>query len=300
MISRLFWSGLILLLLSSPTMALTPQLTGIAPSAAGPGRTITVTGGPFTANVRVILGDRLLSPTRVGERQLTFVVPQMPEGDYLLELVSGEERSNRSLFFRIVYPPPTILSLNPQEIESCDLKSGQEVVVRGQDLQPDTRLLLNGAVIGARRASDDTLSFNLSYLTPGLHQLQLANPDGRTSLPVAFMVNDSPEILGASIGEEAVTYYEMIISGTNFFPQSTLLIDGEQITSFYPGSLPVDGSRRITPINPNLLNIDSVRYVDCRTLIYVRHPYSSQPKTILLRILNPTGKESAVYTFTGP
>ncbi len=300
MILRLFFSGLVFMLLSSASLAQTPQLTGVAPSAAGPGRMVTVTGGPFTENVKVALGDRLLSPTRVGERSLSFIVPQIPEGDYLLELRSGEETSKRNIFFRVVLPSPSILSLDPQQVESCDLRSGKEVVVQGQDIQPGTRLLLDGAIIGARRAVDNTLSFNLSYLTPGLHQIQLSNPDGRNSLPVAFMVNDAPEIQDASIGEEAVTFYEMIISGTNFSPQSTLLVNGEQVTSFYPGSLPVDGSQQITPINPNLLNMDSVRYVDCQTLIYVRHPYSSQPKTILLQIVNPSGKESAVYTFTGP
>jgi hypothetical protein len=35
-------------------------------------------------------------------------------------------------------------------------------------------------------------------------------------------------------------------------------------------------------------------------LIYVRHPYSTQPKSLTLQIINPDGKASGAYPFTGP
>jgi hypothetical protein len=298
MIQRLFLSGL-LLLLPALAMAQSPRLIGIAPSIAGPGKTVIVTGGPFTPEVRVVFGDRLLAPSRIGERQLTFVVPQMPPGEYLLQLQTGEETSDRSLFFRIVLPQPAIHSLEPHQIDTCDLGRGLQVVVRGEDFQPGTLLLLDGAILASGRTAEDALTFAVPDLTPGLHQIQLANPDGQRSLPAALLIDSTPEIESVTTGEEAVTYYQLVISGRNFSYRTNLLVDGQQITPFSPGAL-ADDSQQVIPYNLNPLGTDSLQYVDCRTLIYVRHPYSTQPKSLILQIINPDGKASGAYPFTGP
>ncbi len=289
----------LLLLLSASAFAEAPQLAGISPAAAGPGTTVTVLGGPFSRDIRVVFGDRQLVPARVGERQLTFIVPQLPEGDYLLFLQAGEELSGRSLFFRIVLPPPEILAIDPQQVDACAAGGQRQVVVKGRDLQPGVRLLLDGVSLAARPVGSDALAITVPDMAPGLHQVQLANPDGRISLPVALLIDNTPEIQGVTPGEESVTSYQLMISGKNFSYKSVLLVNGRQITSFYPGALTVDG-RQFIPINPNLLGMDSLQYVDCNTIIYTRHPYSTQPKSISLQVINPDGRESGVYTFTGP
>ncbi len=289
----------LLLLFSAPAFAEAPQLAGVAPAAAGPGTSVTVLGGPFTPDVRIVFGDQQLAPSRVAERQLTFVVPQLPEGDYLLFLQAGEELSARSLFFRIVLPPPEILAIDPQQVDACAAGGQRQVTVKGRDLQPGVRLLLDGVSLAARSAGSDTLVITVPDMAPGLHQIQLANPDGRISLPVALLIDSTPEIRSVVPGEESVTSYQLMISGKNFSYKSVLLVNGRQISSFFPGALTVDG-RQFIPINPSQLGMDSLQYVDCNNLIYIRHPYSSQPKSISLQVINPDGRESGVYTFTGP
>jgi hypothetical protein len=298
MIGRCLLAGL-LLLISSPAFAEAPQLAGVSPAAAAPGASVTVLGGPFTQEVRIVFGDRQLVPVRAGEKQLSFIVPQLPEGDYLLFLQAGEEISGRSLFFRIVLPSPEILAIDPQQIDACTAGGRRQVTVKGRNLQPGVRLLLDGVSLAARPAGSDTLVITVPDMAPGLHQVQLANPDGRISLPAALLIDNSPEIQSVVWGEEMVTSYQLMISGKNFSYKSVLLVNGRQISSFYPGALTVDG-RQFIPINPGQLGMDSLQYVDCNTLIYVRHPYSSQPKSISLQVVNPDGRESSVYTFTGP
>jgi hypothetical protein len=117
-----------------------------------------------------------------------------------------------------------------------------------------------------------------------MHQVQLANPDGRHSLPVSLQIDALPEILDVSRGEENVNYYQLLIIGKNFSYKSTLVVNGQPIAPIYPGSL----------------QVDSIRYLDCNRLIYKRYPPSSQTRQINLQIINPDGRESPVFTFSGP
>jgi hypothetical protein len=294
---RQFICGLLFLLLPAVALAQPPGFTGIAPSTARPGSTVIVTGGPFTQDAKVLFGDRLVTPSHISEQQLTFVVPQLPAGQYLLQLQQGEETSNRSMFFRVVLAPPTILSLEPQRIDICDI--GKQVVVLGEGFQPGTQLLLDGAVLAAQRTGADSLAFAVPQLSPGLHQIQLANPDGQRSVPVALLINSTPEIDSVATGEKAVTYYHLLIYGKNFSYRSILLVDGQQIGSFQPGTVVGEGQEYI-PYNLGQPGMDSVQFVNCRTLIYVRHPVTSQAKTFTLQVVNPDGKESGIYSYTGP
>ncbi|MEZ4600811.1 MAG: IPT/TIG domain-containing protein [Syntrophotaleaceae bacterium] len=297
--TRKFFCILLLLLLPALVLAQPPRLTGIAPSVARPGSRVIVTGGPFTKDVRIMFGDRLVAPASLAERQLTFVVPDLPAGQYLLQLQTGEETSERSMFFRVVLPPPAILSLEPQTIDTCDMGAGRQVVVRGEGLQAGTLLLLDGAVLAAQRSAEDALTFAVPRMDSGLHQIQLVNPDEQKSLPVVLVINNTPEIENASMGEESVTSYELMITGKNFTYRSILLVNGQQIPSFNP-TTPDIGEFEYTPYNLNQPGLDSVYYVDCRTMIYVRHPTTSQTKTLTLQIINPDGSESGVFSYTGP
>jgi hypothetical protein len=164
MYRKLFF-GLLFLQLLLPALALSqpPRVTGVAPSSARPGSTVVVTGGPFTGEVRVLFGERVVTPTRIGQKQLTFVVPDLPAGEYLLQVREGGETSDRSMLFRVVLAPPAIRSIQPQRVDACDF--GQQVAIQGEGLQPGTLLLLDGAVLGAQRTAADTLSFAVPQLT---------------------------------------------------------------------------------------------------------------------------------------
>ncbi|MGE4545174.1 MAG: IPT/TIG domain-containing protein [Pedobacter sp.] len=283
MIRWYFFLWMALVLLPGPVLAAAPDMTGIFPAVATPGSTVTIIGGPFEQQVQVVFGDRTLRPAGIAEKQLTFVVPQLAEGDYLLFLQAGEQHSERSLFFRVVLPAPSITSLTPSKIEACTTGEQRQVVLQGRDLHRGVQVLLDGVALAAGQ-SGNTLTFTLPEMTPGLHQVQVINPDGKRSVPVSLLVDALPEIQSVSRGEENVNYYELLVSGKNFSYNSTLVVNGRPITPFYPGSL----------------QVDSITFRNCKTLIYKRYPASSQPTQINLQIINPDGKESAVYTLSAP
>ena len=273
----------VLLLTSGVALAQPPRLAGLAPASGGPGSRVTALGGPFDGSERILFGDRLLAPNRVEPARLTFTVPALPEGEYLLALQSVQGLSAATLTFRLILPPPEILSLGPSQIDGCSGPEQRRVTVAGRGLQDGVQLLLNGAALAATRTGDSLL-FNVPDLPSGLHHVQLRNPNGQMSLAVALLVDTTPEIRGVAVGAEFLNHYQLIISGRNFLFNSRLIADNRQVPAVPPSSLQVD---RLT-------------YVDCRSLIYHRYPVSSQPKTVLLQVINPDGRESAVFTATIP
>jgi hypothetical protein len=244
---------------------------------------VTIIGGPFEQQIQIVFGERILHPAGIEEKKLTFVVPQLAEGDYLLLLQTGEQHSQRSLFFRVVLPAPSITNLTPSKIETCAIGEQRQVVLPGRDLHRGVQVLLDGVALTTDQ-NGNTLTFTLPELPPGMHQIQVINPDGKRSVPVSLLVDAQPEIQSVSRGKENVNYYELLISGKNFSYNSTLVVNSRPITPFYPGSL----------------QVDSLTFRDCNTLIYKRYPISSQPTQINLQVINPNGKESAVYTLSAP
>jgi hypothetical protein len=283
MIRHRFVLWLMLWLLPVAALAVPPRLAGVFPAVASPGSTVTVIGGPFEAQTLIAFGDRLLQPTNLAETQLTFIVPQRPEGDYLLYLQTGQELSARSLFFRVTRPTPRILALDPATMDACSRGARRQVTVQARDLPSGGRVLLDGVAQTAER-SGDFLTFVLPDLAPGMHQVQLADPDGRYSLPVALLVDHRPEIQSVAPGEQYVNYYELLIEGKNFLPTSTLLVDGRPVTPFPSGSL----------------QVDNITCLDCNALLYRRYPVSGQARPITLRVINPDGQQSADFSFTTP
>jgi len=273
----------VLLLMSGVALAQAPRLAGLAPASGGPGSRVTVLGGPFDGSERILFGDRLLAPSRVEPARLTFTVPALPEGEYLLALQSMQGISAATLTFRLILPPPEILSLSPSQIDGCSGFEQRRVTVAGRGLQAGVQLLLNGAALDATRTGDSLL-FNVPDLPAGLHQVQLRNPNGQMSLAVALLVDTTPEIRSVAVGAEFLNHYQLIISGRNFLFNSRLIADGRQVPAVPASSMQVD---RLT-------------YVDCNSLIYHRYPVSSQPRTVLLQVLNPDGRESAVFSATIP
>jgi hypothetical protein len=273
----------VLLLMSGVALAQAPRLAGLAPASGGPGSRVTVLGGPFDGSERILFGDRLLAPSRVEPARLTFTVPALPEGEYLLALQSMQGISAATLTFRLILPPPEILSLSPSQIDGCSGLEQRRVTVAGRGLQAGVQLLLNGAALDATRTGDSLL-FNVPDLPAGLHQVQLRNPNGQMSLAVALLVDTTPEIRSVAVGAEFLNHYQLIISGRNFLFNSRLIADGRQVPAVPASSMQVD---RLT-------------YVDCNSLIYHRYPVSSQPRTVLLQVLNPDGRESAVFSATIP
>lgn len=287
----------------APASAL--EITSVAPAEAVPGTIVTVTGSALGEDVRVLLGERRITPDGIRENQLFFTVPQLPEGEYALSLRSGATVAPQTFILRIVNPPPRINSVSPGNIDICSTPSERRVTVSGSNFQPGASLLLDGKAIPHSRDSGNTITFTLPVLEAGVYGVQVVNPDDRSSLPHSIYFNDIPEILAVRQGDEFVNNYQLIIEGKNFYFTSALVVtESSGDFSEQPPDQRVvigrtesgSGCGRL----PGRTQSESVRYVDCNTLIYKRFPSSQQAGEISLQIINPDGKESSPFFITAP
>ena len=272
-------------LLSAALPALaTVQITSMSPDSAAPGEEITITGGPFSSDVEVLLGETRITPQTAADRILTFSLPELPPGQYLLRLAEQGRVSAPPLLFRVIESQPRISSLQPVEVDVCDTDPPPQLTVEGHGFHQGSSLLIDGVTIRVENISSNRITLTLPPLAPGTHQVQVANPSGSRSLPRGLLVNGTPEIFSAQIGADDVTTYELIIQGKNFLASSQLLVDG----------------KRIPLVDRQPPGRESASLGDCRTIVYHRRPYSSQPKPITLKVINPGGRESAVITVQAP
>lgn len=284
------------LLFALCTLSLAAQeIVSVTPAAATVGTVVTVTGGPFAQDVRIVLGEREIVPSRLEERQLTFTVPPLESGEYALRVKAEGQVSPSPFSLRVVEPEPRILAISPANIDECSTEADRRVTVSGNAFLPGAQLLLDGAAIPVDRIGESEIHFTAPPLKGGLHQVQVVNPGDRKSLAFALFVNSIPEIHSVEQGADAVTHYELTLRGKNFLFDSTLIVDGISINP----SVVAAGTQVFlqTSIQPQL---DAVRYLDCNTLIYIRHPVSRQAKRVSLQLVNPGGQQSPVFHLTIP
>jgi hypothetical protein len=293
--------SLLLLFLCScllPTPGFALEITAVAPGTVSPDSIVTVSGGPFQPNVRVILGGQSIVPKVVGDRQLVFSVPPLEEGEYSLFVQQGEESSGKAFTLRIVFPPPRITSINPTNIDECSSEAQRQVVVVGENFQPGANLLLDNGAIPHSQSGGQTITFTAPALPAGIYGVQVVNSDGRRSLPHSLWFNNVPEITSVTQGQDFTTYYQLIISGKNFQFNSTLVVNE------YPIDTPdVPPQQRSIPVRRQGMSIgvgDNVFFTGCDTLVYNRYPTSSQIKQLTLQVINPDGRATSAYTLSAP
>ena len=292
------------LLLSIASPALGVEITAVYPPVAYVGTPVTVIGGPFGPQVKVDLDGHLLRPRSIGERQLVFITPQLPVGEYALFLRDGAESSKGTFSLRIELPPPLISSLSPDHLDECSSPEQRQILLRGVGIQQGTQLLLDDAVIPFVRDDDHSLSFTPPPLKAGSYGLQLVNPDGKKSLPHTLWISNLPVIESVSEGENFVNYYQVVIRGKNFFHNSVLLI------TEYPGGMddlpprqrfiPAQGGSAFSGDRARQNLSENLSYQDCHTLIYNRYPPSGQAMRLTLRVGNPDGQQSEPYEVSLP
>lgn len=273
---------LALLLLGPPAAAL--ELTSISPASAAAGSSVTIRGQDLGPEVVVLLGNDTLSPASVTENALTLVLPPLEEGVYAVSLRRGEEVSGRYLPLTIVAPVPQILSLTPSNIDQCADASEREITIFGRFFDPAARVLVDEASVAASVQDDRQVAFTPPALPGGNHRVQVVNPSGRQSQSRAFVINSIPAIHAVRTGADHVTAYEVIIEGKNFLYDSQLAVNGQPVTG-------------LGTLNPRQ---ETVEYLDCNTLLYMRRPYSGQPKRVSLQVVNPGGQQSPVFHATMP
>lgn len=283
---------LLLLLLLIPAAGIALQVTSVSPSSAAPGERIILTGGPFAPGIQLRLGEISVRPDGIEKNRLAFTVPPLPPGDYLLQVAERRGGKPRQIFtLRITAPLPVITAVSPETVDSCRIQHGIRIAVTGR-FPAGTRILLDGTVVAG--GSDSEASFVAPPLKSGLHQIEAVGPDGRRSLSLPLVVDGVPKILGVQEGADNVTSYELVITGENFLFNSALAVDDVPVNP----PLTVQGRENIPP--ELIPRKDSVRYVDCNTLVYLRHPYSREPKPVTLQVINPGGEQSRVYQVTIP
>ncbi len=292
MVAVLAWG-----LFSAPAWALV--INSIAPTTVSTGTAVTLTGGPFTSTTRVIIGDFEITPRLVGERQLVFTVPSLPEGEYALFLQDGQQTSQQTYNLRVVEPTPTITSMTPTNIDTCSSADERRVTVEAGNVLPGASLLLDGAAVAYSRSGRGSLTFTPPALEGGIYPVQVVNPGGTASLPHSLWFNNIPEIISVQRGEEFVNSYQLVITGKNFFYNSTLVVNEYPVgfSDLPPQQRIVIGQgAQYGPFgNPGRGQSDNVYYVDCTTLIYNRYPYTTQDKAVSLQVINPDGKKTVPF-----
>lgn len=280
--------------LCPPSLA-AQEIVSVTPATVTVGTVVTVTGGPFAPDVRIVLGEREIVPSRPDERQLVFTVPPLGSGEYALMLKAVGRISPSPFSLRVVESEPRIIAISPANIDECSTAAERRVTVSGEAFSPGAQLLLDGAAIPVDQIGETEIIFTTPPLKGGLHHVQVVNPGDRKSLTFALFVNSIPEIHSVEQGTDEVTFYELTIRGKNFLFNSTLVVDGVSINpALVAGGIQVFVAPAVQPQN------DTVRYLDCSTLVYTRYPYSRQSKRISLQVVNPGGQPSPVYHLTAP
>jgi IPT/TIG domain len=274
------------LILPVPTSAL--EIVAVSPSTAAVGASVNVTGGPFTEKALIRLGDRTVRPEIVNSKQMTFVVPDLPAGDYLLNLQEGENLTEWPMLLRVVDPQPVIVTLDPLRVDVCDADANRRITVTGHSFVKGAGLLVDGAQLPAEQTSSNQIEFLLPNLKAGMHRVEIVNPDGNRSLPFAVMINGIPEILSVGFGEDRVVSYALEIHGRNFSANADLLVNGVSVKAAISSTGKRGGGR------------DSVIFVDCQTLIYTRYPVTREPSQLALTVFVPNADRSEPFYVAAP
>ena len=287
-----------------PLAAQGAEITSIYPDVAYVGTPVTIIGGPFGPEVRVELADQQLTPRLINPRQLVFITPQLPVGEYSLYLSEGAQASAQTYSLRIELPPPVISSISPTTLDECAPAEQLRVKLEGKNIEDGAQLLLNGAVIPFVREDDLSYSFMPPPLQAGSYGVQVVNPDGKRSLPHTLWFDNRPEIESVTEGDNFVNTYQVVIRGKNFFHNSVLLVKE------YPGGfsdlpprqrfIPVQGATGFRGMKSPRIQAENINYQDCHTLIYNRHPPFGQAMRLVFQVGNPDGRQTAPYEVSLP
>jgi len=267
-------------------MAVPVTILSIIPAQAEPGSKVMLSGTGFGENATVFLGSVEIKARITGAKQAEFNVPPLLEaGVYALYLKRSDGATGRSYNFVVLPLRPVLSSLQPAWVSSCAAGKEREVIARGSNYGGTSMLFFDGAALNSTLLSSESISFTVPNVSGGLHQVLVKNAPENSSIPLTLAVETRPEIGQVTVGDEHVSFYELIITGRNFNQNSSVYVDGMQI-----------GGRG----GQDLAEREKLIYVDCTKLIYQRHPYSPVNKDFRLQIVNPGGEGSQVITVTAP
>lgn len=301
--TRLLLSVLLAVLLPCPA-GRAIEITSVAPTRATPETRVVLTGGLFSAQSRLFLGEQYVEPLQLLPRQLVFIVPPLPPGSYSLTVQEEADSAVQPFTFEILAPQPQIVALEPDNLDVCADDAERLIRVAGRNFLPETMLLLDGRAVGSRLVDPGTLEFRLPELPAGVYGVEARNPDGTVSLPRSLWVNSVPEITSVTRGADFVNHYEVLIEGKNFFFNSILLVREPDLSAGGSGTrqLTYYAHRAATALAQGTLPAPGEKLVfnTCGTLVYTRYPSNFQSKELVLQVVNPDGKKTSPYAVTLP
>jgi hypothetical protein len=274
-------------------------ILSIIPAQGEPGTSVTLSGSGFTAKTTAFLGANE-APTRVlGPKQLTFDIPRLQPGLYALFLKREDGTTSRAYNFSVLPLKPMAGSITPDTVYACTAASSYQAMITGQNFQPRSQVLFDGTAVGSRFVSPESLSFKIPRVAAGLHQVQVKNPEDTVSETLGLFVDSRPEIENVTIGQDYVTYYNLVIDGRNL-QQDTVLVVTEESSTEITGTPPAFDVKRLRSGSGNAAERERLVYVNCNRLIYQRYPYSNVPKNFKVQVINSNGEESSVVQVSAP
>ncbi len=270
----------------SQTTAPAPSVLSIIPAQGEPGSKVMIFGSGFGTQATAFLGSVEI-PVRLTEgRQLEFTIPaQLDAGLYALYLKRADGVVSRPYNFTVQALRPVLQSLSPDTVSACAQGDERDVTARGHNFLESSQLVFDGAVMKSRYQSPEAMVFSVPQVSGGLHQVVVRNSPDNSTVALGLMIETRPEISQVMIASEYVNYYELVIMGRNFHPNSSVYVDGVRIG----GQGGADLAER-----------EKLIYADCTKLIYQRHPYSRVNKDFQVMVMNPGGEASQAITVTAP
>lgn len=158
-------------------------ITGISPSPAAPGQTVTVSGSGFTGVDGVKVDGTTYPPTHVDDTQVQFTQPDLSTGSHTIVLTEGGTPVGGSSTY-LVDQTPAPVSMSPSTGYTA---GGLAITISGYNLQGVTGGTLGGSALTSVVAVNST---TVTAVTPahvvGLVDLVLTNAHGTKTLPNAF------------------------------------------------------------------------------------------------------------------
>lgn len=196
-----------------------PQIDSIAPLAADPGQTITVTGANFNAVTAVVWNGNSIPFSRKSDRVITFAAGAVPGMDNVtLDGTWGIAKTADKLTVNSFVPVITALSRVSGPV-------GTMVRVTGQHFADVTSLTLNGKAASFKILSNNEIEFNVpAGATSGV--VVVTSVFGSASSASAFAVLPSAPVVTAVTPKAAKAGATVTISGRNFVGTISVSIGG--------------------------------------------------------------------------
>ncbi|HEY6009580.1 MAG TPA: IPT/TIG domain-containing protein [Geobacteraceae bacterium] len=275
-------------------------ILSIIPAQGEPGTIVSISGSGFADDSTVFLATEEIPATVVGQKQLSFEIPELPPGLYALFVKRPDGSVSRSYSFTVQALKPIAIDLTPDTVYACAAASERRVTVYGHNFRDGSQVLFDGAAIRSRFGSAESLAFTAPQVGGGLHQVQVRNPDGSVSGVLGLLIDAKPELTNVTSGDEHVNYYDLILEGRNFQQGSTVVVVEERSLELMGSQRSVDVKRMQTGVGTGGPERDRVIYVDCNRIVYERYPYSTVPKNFKVQVMNPDGSESSQVSVSAP